>query len=221
MFGIESTMDITEIFIKLLLAVALGGLIGLERESSQKPAGFRTNILICIGSTMAMILSGLLLEGKADGGDYTRIAGAVVTGMGFIGAGSIIQARGMVMGLTTAATLWAVAGLGLVIGAGFFIIALIYAAIIILTLIIFRMFEDRFLTKTLYHYRLKTAAPIQVIMAVKKNAIHEGIKFNEINYKKEEDMALISITFPSTEESEQKFYSGLINHKDIFEITVD
>ena len=221
MFGIESTMDITEIILKLLLAVALGGLIGLERESSQKPAGFRTNILICIGSTMVMILSGLLLEGQQGGGDYTRIAAAVITGMGFIGAGSIIQARGMVMGLTTAATLWAVAGLGLVIGAGFFIIALIYAAIIILTLIIFRVFEDRFLATNLYRYRLKTAAPIQVIMDIKKIALHEGIKFKEIKHKKEEDMALISIAFPSTEESEQKFHSSLINHKDIFEITVD
>jgi len=139
MFGIESTMDITGIVLKLLLAVALGGLIGMERESSHKPAGFRTNILICLGSTMVMILSGLLLDGQ-EGGDYTRIAAAVITGMGFIGAGSIIQARGLVMGLTSAATLWAVAGLGLVIGAGFFIIALIYAEVIILTLIIFRVF---------------------------------------------------------------------------------
>ncbi len=221
MFGIESTMDITEIALKLLLAVALGGLVGLERESSHKPAGFRTNILICIGSTMMMILSGLLLEGQEGGGDFTRIAAAVITGMGFIGAGSIIQARGMVLGLTTAATLWAVAGLGLVIGAGFFIIALIYAAVIILTLIIFRVFEDRFLTKILYRYRLKTAAPMQVIIDVKKIAFREGIKFKEIKYKKEEKIALISLAFPSTEESEQKFHQGLINHNDITEITVD
>jgi len=220
MFGIESTMDIMEIVLKLLLAVALGGLIGLERESSQKPAGFRTNILICIGSTMMMILSGLMLEGQAGGGDFTRIAAAVITGMGFIGAGSIIQARGMVLGLTTAATLWAVAGLGLVIGAGFFIIALIYAAVIILTLIVFRVFEGRLLTKTLYRYRLKTEAPMQVIKDVKKIALHEGIKFKEIQYKKEEEMAWISLTFPSTEESEQKFQQDLINHKNIIEITV-
>ena len=221
MFGIESTMDITEIVLKLLLAVALGGLIGLERESSHKPAGFRTNILICIGSTMVMILSGLLLEGQEGGGDFTRIAAAVITGMGFIGAGSIIQARGMVLGLTTAATLWAVAGLGLVIGAGFFILALIYTAVIILTLIIFRVFEDRFLTKTLYRYRLKTAAPMQVIMDVKKIASLEDIKFKEIKYKKEDEIAMISLAFPSTEESEQKFQQGLINLKDIIEITVD
>ncbi len=214
-------MDITEIVLKLLLAVALGGLIGLERESSHKPAGFRTNILICIGSTMAMILSGLLLEGQEGSGDFTRIAAAVITGMGFIGAGSIIQARGMVMGLTTAATLWVVAGLGLVIGAGFYIIALICAAVIILTLILFRVFEDRFRTKTLYRYHLRTAAPMQVIMDVKKIALHEGIKFKEIKYKKDEEIASISLSFPSTEESEQKFHKSLINHKDITEITVD
>ena len=115
-------MDIASIALKLLLAVALGGLIGLERESSQKPAGFRTNILICTGSTMMMILSSLILgQGEATAGDFTRVAAAVITGMGFIGAGSIIQARGAVYGLTTAATLWTVAGLGLVIGAGFYI----------------------------------------------------------------------------------------------------
>lgn len=162
-------MDITEIVLKLLLAVALGGLIGMERESSHKPAGFRTNILICIGSTMVMILSGLLLEGLEGGGDYTRIA----------------------------------------------------AAVIILTLIIFRVFEDRFLTKRLYHYRLKTAAPMQVIMDVKKFAIYEGIKFKEIKYKKEDAEALISLAFPSTEENEQKFHQEFINHKEITEITVD
>lgn len=221
MFGIENTMDITEIVLKLLLAVALGGLIGLERESSHKPAGFRTNILICIGSTMVMILSGLLLQGQEGGGDLTRIAAAVITGMGFIGAGSIIQARGMVMGLTTAATLWAVAGLGLVIGSGFFIIALIYAAIIILTLIFFRLFEERFHAKTLYHYHIKTAVPLQVIMDVKKIALHEGIKFKEIKYKKEEEIALISLAFHSTNEGEMKFQAGLINHKDITEMTVE
>ncbi|MGD2295486.1 MAG: MgtC/SapB family protein [Candidatus Aminicenantes bacterium] len=215
-------MDITEIVLKLLLAVALGGLIGLERESSHKPAGFRTNILICIGSAMAMILSTLLLKNTASSSaDISRMAAAVITGMGFIGAGSIIQARGNVMGLTTAATLWAVAGLGLVIGAGYYIVALVYAAVIILTLIIFRVVEDRLLSKPLYRYRLKTLSPAQVIVNVKQIALHEGIKLKEIKYKKEEGLASLSFSFPSTEESERKFHQDLISLKDITEITVD
>jgi len=72
-------MNIIEITLKLLLAVALGGLVGLERETSQKPAGFRTNILICVGSAMMMILSGLVLG--AEGTDLTRIAAGVITGI--------------------------------------------------------------------------------------------------------------------------------------------
>ena len=101
------------------------------------------------------------------------------------------------------------------------IIALIYTAVIILTLIIFRVFEDRFITRSLYRYRIKPPAPMQVIIDVKKIAIHEGIKFKEIKVNKAEEMALISLAFPSTEEIEQKFHLGLINHKDILEITVD
>ena len=132
-------MDIAEITLKLILAVALGGLIGFERESSQKPAGFRTNILICIGATMMMIFSQLILqEGESNSSDMTRIAAGVITGIGFIGAGTVIQAKGIVIGLTSAATLWAVAGLGLVIGAGYYLIAIIFTGIIILTLVIFR-----------------------------------------------------------------------------------
>jgi len=118
-------MSLLEITLKLLLAVALGGLIGLERESSHKPAGFRTNILICVGATMMMVLSGLIFQGKEGIENHlSRIAAGVITGIGFIGAGTIIQAGGIVVGLTTAATLWAVAGLGLVIGAGHYWIAL-------------------------------------------------------------------------------------------------
>ena len=106
-------MDILETFLKFILAIALGGIIGLEREASQKPAGLRTHILICVSASMMMVLSRLLLAGKGDvSGDLLRIAAAVITGMGFIGAGTIIQAQGSVHGLTTAATLWTVAGLG-------------------------------------------------------------------------------------------------------------
>ena len=215
-------MDIVSIVLKLLLAVALGGLIGLERESSQKSAGFRTNILICIGSTMMMILSGLILgQEETSAGDLTRVAAAVITGVGFIGAGSIIQARGMVTGLTTAATLWAVAGLGLVIGSGHYIEAIIFAAIVISTLVIFRLVEDRFLAKEIYRYGLRTPTPVQVITAVKKVALHEGIKFKEIKHTKKQKIAIISLSFSTTAEIEQKFHQDLLNIEEISEMTIE
>jgi len=215
-------MNISEITLKLILAVALGGLIGFERESSQKPAGFRTNILICLGSTMMMIFSQLLLEGKeASGSDMTRIAAGVITGMGFIGAGTIIQAKGSVIGLTSAATLWAVAGLGLVIGGGYYIVALIFTGIIILTLAIFRQLESQYLKRELYHYHLKTKYTKDILLNIKKLALHEGIKFKEISHREEGNIYTIDFSFPAPEDKEQKFKWSLLNLEGILEIKID
>ena len=109
-----------DLLFKLLLAVLLGGAIGLERELSGKPAGLRTNILICVGSALIMDLSMSLASGDLEvrPGDPGRIAAQVISGIGFIGAGTIMQARGTVIGLTTAATIWVVAAIGLTIGSG-------------------------------------------------------------------------------------------------------
>jgi putative Mg2+ transporter-C (MgtC) family protein len=109
-----------DLLLKLGLAVLLGGAVGLERELSGKPAGLRTNILICLGSALLMDLS-INIGIGANGvrfGDPGRIAAQVVTGIGFLGAGTILQARGAVVGLTTAATIWVVAAIGLLVGAG-------------------------------------------------------------------------------------------------------
>lgn len=215
-------MNILEIAAKLLLAVALGGLIGLERETSQKPAGFRTNILICVSAAMMMILSDLLLQGtEASRGDMTRIAAGVITGIGFIGAGTIIQARGSIVGLTTAATLWAVAGLGLVIGAGHYLAALIFTAVIILTLVIFRQVESQFLKKNLYRYSIKTKTPNVLLIDLKKLAIREGIKFKELSRRKEGDFSLLQVSFQAHEDKEQRFSLGLLGLEGVLEVKVD
>jgi putative Mg2+ transporter-C (MgtC) family protein len=105
---------------RLALAVLLGGIVGVERELSGKPAGLRTNILICLGSALLMDLSITIgmLDGEVRVGDPARIAAQVVSGIGFLGAGTIMQARGEVVGLTTAATIWVVAAIGLAVGAG-------------------------------------------------------------------------------------------------------
>ncbi|MEE9390242.1 MAG: MgtC/SapB family protein [Candidatus Aminicenantaceae bacterium] len=215
-------MTILDVTLKLLLAVALGGLIGLERETSRKPAGFRTNILICIGSTMAMALSGLILQGgEGSGNELTRIAAGVITGIGFIGAGTIIQARGSVLGLTTAATLWVVAGLGLVIGTGHYLIALIFTGIIILTLVIFRQFEGQYLKKSLYHYHLKLKDSREALTTIRSLAFHEGIKFQEFTLKKERTFALVDLSFAAPEEKENKFNQGLLALEGILELKIE
>lgn len=107
-------------FVQLLMAVLCGAIVGLERELKRKAAGIRTNAMICLGSALYMILSEILISQHATpSADTTRIAGQVVVGLGFIGAGTIIQSRGRVVGLTSAATLWVVAAIGLIIGAGY------------------------------------------------------------------------------------------------------
>jgi putative Mg2+ transporter-C (MgtC) family protein len=118
--GIITTLRL-DLLAKLLLAVVLGGMIGLERELSGKAAGLRTNILICVGATVLADLSVRMAAGRVgQPGDPARIAAQVVSGIGFLGAGTILHARGVVKGLTTAATIWVIAAIGLVIGAGFF-----------------------------------------------------------------------------------------------------
>jgi len=127
-----------EYALKLLLAVVCGGAIGLEREATGKPAGLRTNILISVGSTLITIVSASVAH---EVGDPGRIAAQIVTGVGFIGAGSIIQARGSITGLTTAATIWAVAGIGISIGAGLPMLAVWGTVVILGCLTLLRRFD--------------------------------------------------------------------------------
>ncbi len=116
---------------QLGLATLLGGAIGLERELGGKPAGLRTNILICIGSALYTSVS---LSMIGNGGDPTRVAGQIVTGVGFIGAGTILHARGAVVGLTSAATIWVVAAIGVALGGGYYAEALMATLVVIIVL---------------------------------------------------------------------------------------
>jgi putative Mg2+ transporter-C (MgtC) family protein len=112
-----------DLLLKLGLAVILGGIIGLEREISGKPAGLRTNILICVGAALLTDVSLVLVKGP-DGAflnDPTRVAGQIITGVGFIGAGTIMQASGTITGLTSAATIWVVCTIGITVGAGLYL----------------------------------------------------------------------------------------------------
>jgi putative Mg2+ transporter-C (MgtC) family protein len=117
----------------VVLAVVLGATIGLEREISGKAAGLRTNILICVGAAVFTIISKQMAAEHS--GSVTRIAAQIVTGVGFLGAGAIIQDRGGVHGLTTAATIWLVASIGMACGAGFYRLAAIGTGIAMVVLI--------------------------------------------------------------------------------------
>ena len=123
-------MSITvEMILRLLLASALGAVIGYQREKAGKQAGFRTHMLICVGAALFAIISAYGFSGAID---PARVAAGVVVGVGFLGAGVILHREGgAVAGLTTAATIWAVAGIGLAAGAGLYIVSAVATAIIL------------------------------------------------------------------------------------------
>jgi len=121
-----------QIVLRLLIGAVLGGMVGFERERHNKRiAGFRTHILVCVGSTLIMLTSMYIFDlyGTRAPVDPARIAAGVITGIGFLGAGTIIRSSVSVTGLTTAASLWTVSGIGLAVGCGFYTAA--YAATII------------------------------------------------------------------------------------------
>lgn len=126
------------IFERLLASIFCGAVIGLEREWHRKQAGLRTMILICLGSTLYITVSQLAAMSAQQPFDVTRVAAQVVTGVGFIGAGAIIMGRGQVHGLTTAATIWTVAAIGLIIGAGYPILGLAVTALVLIILILIK-----------------------------------------------------------------------------------
>ncbi len=120
-----------DVVLQLLIAAMIGGLIGYERERAEKPAGFRTHLLVCVGAALFTIAS---IHGFAGNADPSRVAAGVVVGMGFLGAGTIIRGGRGVVGLTTAATMWAVAAVGLTIGARLYLAAIVVAIIVLVAL---------------------------------------------------------------------------------------
>ncbi len=145
-------MSVYEIIFKLALAGILGGLIGLERESLNRPAGLRTYTLVTVSSALAMIVSldMYFQYYQTVNADPGRIAAQVISGIGFLGAGTIMREGATVRGLTTAAGLWVVACIGLAVGAGLYIPAIVTTILILFILIYFVEFEERFTGMRVY-----------------------------------------------------------------------
>jgi putative Mg2+ transporter-C (MgtC) family protein len=132
-----------EMIIRLLLTLVLSGLIGLERQMHRRMAGLRTHILVSLGSCLIMLASVYVfgIYRTMVGLDPMRLAAGVITGIGFLGAGTIIREREGVKGLTTAASLWVVAGIGLAVGCGFYSAAIFTTILALITLFFLRYFE--------------------------------------------------------------------------------
>jgi len=131
---------------RVLLAAILGGAIGLEREFKHRPAGLRTNMFICFGAELFTVLSRGL---AAEPSDYTRIAAQIIPGIGFIGAGSILHTRGLTTGLTTAATIFVVASVGMAAGGGLYLTAIFATCLVIAALFLLGHMEETFNMKLL------------------------------------------------------------------------
>ncbi len=134
-----------DVIVKILLACVLGGLVGLERESINRPAGLRTHILVCVGSTLVMTTNTILVltYSSTVNLDPGRFGAAVLSGIGFLGAGTIIREGNSVSGLTTAASLWTIACIGLTIGSGHFLLATFTTLVVLVVLFTFARFENK------------------------------------------------------------------------------
>ncbi len=196
---------------KLLIAAVLGGVIGLERELSRKPAGLRTNLLICMGSALLMILS-IAIADEGASGDPGRIAAQVVTGIGFLGAGAIVQSRGSVYGLTTGATIFTVAAIGLAVGGGYYLPALLATAIVILSLFVLGRIEKRMLAgaRPLYEYLIETDdAPLALARLMEVLRAH-GVEMEGVSVEKTGEGAKIWFGLSASPEANEQLLRALL-----------
>ncbi len=173
------SLSYAELILRLIIAALVGGLVGFERERHNRPAGFRTHILVCVGCALIMLISTYAFAGElgeiGKGADPTRIASHAISGIGFLGAGTILRHGNTIRGLTTAASLWVVAVIGLAVGSGFYIGALVTAAILLVSLYTLKHLEGYLAKK----HRLKEL----YILAVDKPGLlgRIGAAFGELN----------------------------------------
>ena len=175
---------------KMLLSLALGGAIGYERKRKGQIAGVRTFALISMGATLAMILSIYVPQEYLGlkNGDPARIAAQVITGIGFLGAGAIIQMKGSVRGLTTAAGIWMAAAIGMSVGVGMYVIAVVSTLLILATLILFERYERRInLVRETKFLRIVVSGGMPDVVPykhlLKRHHIHLMDEFADVDYR--------------------------------------
>ncbi len=191
--------------LRLVVAALIGGIIGVDREVRGKPAGMRTNILMCLGSCLIMILSTEVARTGGKMADPGRIAAQVVTGIGFLGAGTIIRSRVSVTGITTAATLWFVAALGLVIGYGGYLLALAATFLMLITLTSLRRLEWRIsVSRQLYVVYLNVVPAGNSLSLVHHILIRHGISPDNVNLERDDENVKIKVEYVAPEKRHQR-----------------
>lgn len=201
---LHSALPVTAVE-RLLLAALLGGVIGLERELKHRSAGLRTNMFICFGAAMFTLLSAQL--GGAN--DTTRIASQIIPGIGFIGAGSIIH-RGLVSGLTTAATLFVVASVGMAVGGGLYVTAIFATLVVLLVLFTLGRIEDVFSLKVLnFAYEVAGKTAEDVIAEVNRLLEAEHRMMDNVRVAQTPQHVRVKFTVDGTFRESRRLAAGL------------
>ncbi len=216
--------------IKLGITTVLSGFIGFEREHSHRPAGFRTHILVAVGSALVMLTSVYIFDSQGMSGDVTRMSAQVLSGIGFLGAGTILREGFSVKGLTTAASLWAVACIGIAVGAGFYAGALVATLVIYLTLNSLKRFIVRGSAgKLLFIEIYDVGAQIPLITKTIKQCggtIHSMevvyTETKDLKFKRRKDTSVIKVlVFPKNDDSLALMTTTIRSMSDVEDIYVD
>ena len=195
----------------LLLAAFLGGLVGLEREWNGKPAGFRTNLLICVGAALLTEISFLVADsGIGTVGDPGRIAAQVVSGIGFLGAGTIIQSRAGVTGLTTAATLWVVAAIGIAVGAHAYVEAVGAAVLVVVALMALGKLEGRLVRHAEGVLRVTLARDAELVDRVEEALEGRRLRFRLVEMERGDDATVITYQVSGRRSRFERLVRGLV-----------
>jgi len=193
---------------RLLLAGFLGGLVGLERTIHHKSAGIRTNMFICFGAAMFTILSDIIPDPSLA--DRTRIASNIVQGVGFLGAGAIIHAKGGVSGLTTAATIWVVASIGIAAGAGHYLLATFATAIILLALFLLGSIETRLGWKRIsVSYEIKGESAPKILEELNDLLEDHRVSMQGLQVGRSQNQSRVTFTITCTLPEHEKLQADL------------
>jgi putative Mg2+ transporter-C (MgtC) family protein len=202
--------EFTEYIGRLVLALAIGGLLGVQREIEGKPAGMRINMLMGVGSCLLMILSIEISRATGTSADPTRIAAQIMTGIGFLGAGAILKSRLAVTGLTSAATIWFVAATGIAVGAGAYFLSLLATALVLLTLSLVGGFQYVIGAKQRLHilvFRFPTAS--NRMKQAKRLISALRIHVDDIEIKRENDLVVVEMEYVTSETKHRRALDAL------------
>lgn len=203
-----------EDLLRLVAAVGAGALIGLEREVHDKPAGLRTNILICLGAALFTVMSHRLAD--EFGGDPARIAAQIVSGIGFLGAGAIIHFKLNVVGLTTAATIWSVASIGMALGAGQYLLGAFGCLLVVLVLMGMSFAEGRVTSwRAAVLIRIRFDGPVDGLDDLRRAIESSGVRCHDWRVSKSDRGLVVQIRLRGTDRTVRSIEERLLRRDDV------